>query len=323
MVKSLATRASVRLQAAFRPSTVKAYTAMFRTFMCFCVFVDLDVSHLDVDGILAYLECLNFNKVSVNMISNHLAAIKAKLIVLGLNPSPLDHRKVKYYIRALKLNRPISVTSHNIITVQRLLKIVYQCDYLYMGKVFKAVFLVAFFGFFMLSNLSPHSLTTFDFTRHFAGGDVFFEKNMVKILLKWSKTIQTRDQVKVISLPRLGSNPLCPYRALKFLFHWYNPCNNDPLFQFQYASGWKVLIDSKIRKTLSLINQKLGLAPHFFTFHAFRRSGASLAFNANVPIQEIQVQGTWMLDCVWRYIHDDPTRSSVVATTFQKMLKNS
>ena len=96
MVKSLATRASVRLQAAFRPSTVKAYTAMFRVFMCFCVFVDLDVNHLDVDGILAYLECLHFNKVSVNMISNHLAAIKAKFIVLGLNPSPLEKSSITF-----------------------------------------------------------------------------------------------------------------------------------------------------------------------------------------------------------------------------------
>ena len=120
--------------------------------MFLCVF-DLDVSNLDVGGTLAYLKCLNFNKVSVNMISNHLVAIKAKLIVLGLNPSPLDHRKVKYYIRALKLNRPISVTTHNIITVHMLLKIVYQCDYLYMGKVFKALFLVTFFGFFRLSNI--------------------------------------------------------------------------------------------------------------------------------------------------------------------------
>ena len=91
-------------------------------------------------------------------------------MVLGLNPSPLDHKKIKYYLRDLKLNRPISVTSHNIITVHMLLKIVYQCDYLYMGKVFKAVFLAAFFGFFRLSNLAPHSLTTFDFTRHVAGG---------------------------------------------------------------------------------------------------------------------------------------------------------
>ena len=120
---------------------------------------------------------------------------------------------------------------------------------------------------------------------------------MVKILVKWSKTIQTRDHIKVITLPRLVGNALCPYMALKALFKLYNPSQNAPLFQYKYSRDWKVLIDSKIRKVLSLINKKLHLSPHFFTFHAFRRSGASLAFNANVPIQEIKVQGTWTSDC--------------------------
>ena len=143
---------------------------------------------------------------------------------------------------------------------------------------------------------------------------------MVKILVKWSKTIQTRDHVKVISLPHLARNPVCPYVALKSLHKLYNPAANEPLFQYKYSVGWKVLIDSKVRKTLSLINKKLHLSPHFFTFHAFWHSGASLALNANIPLQEIKVQGTWTSDCVWRYIQDDPTRASEVATTFQKML---
>ena len=77
--------------------------------MCFCVFVNLNVVNLDVDGILAYMECLNANHVCVNMIANHLAKIKAKLVVLGLNPTPLDHKKIKYFkdLRSLKLNRSI------------------------------------------------------------------------------------------------------------------------------------------------------------------------------------------------------------------------
>ena len=101
--------------------------------------------NLNVSHILAFMECLNANQVSVNMISNYLAAVKAKLVLLGLNTSPLDDRKIKYSVRALKLNRPINVTVHNIISLDILLKIVHQCDYIYMGKVFKAVFLVAFF----------------------------------------------------------------------------------------------------------------------------------------------------------------------------------
>ena len=160
----------------------------------------------------------------------------------------------------------MSVTVHNIISLEMLLKIVHQCDYLYMGKVFKAIFLVAFFVFFRLSNLAPHSFSAFDFTRHLAGGDIFF-------LLKWSKTIQTRDHVKVISLPRLGSSPICPYRGLKSLYQLYNPSGNQPLFQYKYAMGWKVLIDSKIRKTLSLINKNIEPLTSFFhlpSFPAFR-----------------------------------------------------
>ena len=118
------------------------------------------------------------------------------------------------------------------------------------------------------------------------------KRTWFKFLVKWSKTIQTRDQVKVISLPSLGRNPICSYRALKLLYQLYNQSENQPLFQYKYVAGWMVLINSIIRKTLSLINQKLNLSPHFFTFHAFQHSGASLAFNANVPLQEIKVQGT-------------------------------
>ena len=95
--------------------------------MCFCIYLNVDVAKLDVDGILAFMECLHANQVSINMIVNYLSAIRAKLVVLGLNPSPLDDKKVKFYVRALKLNRPMSVTTHNTISLDMLLKIVHQC----------------------------------------------------------------------------------------------------------------------------------------------------------------------------------------------------
>ena len=67
---------------------------MFETFMCFCIYLNVDVCNLNVNHILAFMECLNTNQVSVNMISNYLAAIKTKLVVLHLNASPLDDRKI-------------------------------------------------------------------------------------------------------------------------------------------------------------------------------------------------------------------------------------
>ena len=309
-LKRLSTKANARLKGAFRPSTAKAYSVMFRTFVSFCVYMSIAVESVDVNGLLAFLECLN-NKTSVNMLANYLAAIRANFNVLGFNADILEDKRLKYYLKSIKLNRPVCVSTKNVISLEILHKIVHCCDTLYMGPIFKAVFLVAFFGFFRLSNLAPHSFSSFDVSWHLAAGDIFFSKKFVKILVKWTKTLQTHDQIK---------SRLCPYHALKAVLAMYNPSENEPLFQYKYACGWKPLTDSKIRKTLSLINVKLQFPPHSFTFHAFRRSGASLAFNANVPLQDIKVQGTWTSDCVWHYIQEDKTTQSLVSSTFQDML---
>ena len=153
---------------------------MFRTFVSFCVYMSIAVENIDVNGLLAFLECLKHNEVSVNMLANYLAAIKAKFNVLGLNASVLDDKRLKYYLRSIKLNRPVCLSTKNIISVETLLKIVHCCDTLYMGPIFKAVFLVAFFGFFRLSNIAPHSFSTFDISRHLAAGDIFFSKNFYR-----------------------------------------------------------------------------------------------------------------------------------------------
>ena len=83
------------------------------------------------------------------------------------------------------------------------------------------MFLTAFLSFFHLSNMVPHAIHQFDFSRHFTGADVFFQSKCVQLLLKWSKTIQSRDEVKLITFPKLGSSVICHYRVLKNLFILY------------------------------------------------------------------------------------------------------
>ena len=67
------------------------------------------------------------------------------------------------------------------------------------SQVYKAVILTGFFAFIRLSNLAPHSLTSFDPIRHLAGHDVFFTKKFVKLLIKWPTTLQTRDKVQCVT----------------------------------------------------------------------------------------------------------------------------
>ena len=129
------------------------------------------------------------------------------------------------------------------------------------AEVYKSV-LTAFFGFFWFSNLALHAISEFDSARHFTVGDVFFEENEVQLLVKWSKTIQYRDEYKLVALPKLGASPVCPSRALKNVMNLYNPGKISPLFQIKAAAGWQVLTDTRIRKNFAKINQTL-YRPHF------------------------------------------------------------
>ena len=149
--------------------------------------------------ILAFLECLVINSCSTSVIGNYVSAIKAHFVLHDLCFEVFHNPKLK----SLKINRPLSVKPHNIITKDRLAQISAACESITSGVVYRAVFLTAFFAFFRQSNLAPHALVDFDCSRHLTGEDIFFTKKFVKVLLKWTKTMQTRDKILCITLPKL------------------------------------------------------------------------------------------------------------------------
>ena len=147
--KGLTEQALSRLNSAFRPSTQAAYSSMFRVFVAFCCHMGILMSNVNVNVVLAFLECLNVNGVSPNMLSKHVSAIKAKFVIYGLPIKCLESKRIHYYVKSLKINRPLSITRGNIVSIEDLYSLVTYCDQLYMGQVFKALFLMAFSsGFF-------------------------------------------------------------------------------------------------------------------------------------------------------------------------------
>ena len=101
--------------------------------------------------------------------------------------------------------------------------------------------------------------------------------------------MQTRDKIQCITLPKLQNKLICPYIALKALFKLYTMSSDSSLFQISSSRGFITLTDSRVRKVLKSINVKLGLNPVFHTFHDFRRSGATFAYNSHIPIQDIKL----------------------------------
>ena len=316
----LSAKATSRLHDALRPKTKKAYSMMFRAFVAFCLIMNVQIVKVSVKVLLSFLECLVSNQCSVTMVANYVSAIKANLTLYHLEFSICDHPNVKYFIRSLRINRPLSVTYHNVIDIPMLKRISRMALTFKQGRIYKATFLTGFFAFLRLSNLFPHSLAAFDPSRHLTGSDLIFTKSFVKVVIKWSKTIQNRDSVQIITLPRLQDQDLCPRAALKYLKKYYSFNDHSPLFQSHGPAGWSPLIDSKVRKVLRTININLGLNPSHFTFHSFRRSGATFAFNSHVPIRSIQGHGTWTSDCVWRYIQADQSSGEHLASALAESI---
>ena len=54
----------------------------------------------------------------------------------------------------------------------------------------------------------------------------------------------------------------------------------------------------QIRSSLETVLTYLKLPPKFITFHSFRRSGVTLAFNNEVSLQNLKVHGGWRSDAI-------------------------
>ena len=171
-----------------------------------------------------------------------------------------------------------------------------------------------FFSFVRISNLVPHAISAYDPLKQLSRGDIIFAPPGIHMIIKWSKTLQSKDKIKILKVPSLGKSPLCPVSAIKKMLSITTGSSNSPLFKVKCYSKWVPLTDTRLRKTFSQILAKVHSSPPGVTFHSLHRSGATLAFNLNVPMQHIQSHGTWTSEAVWAYITQDHNASCFTPT---------
>ena len=140
---------------------------------------------------------------------------------LGLDVSAFFDPRVIVFTRALMRSRPLNPHIKAINGLPMLRKIITHCDRLYLGTVYKAAFLLSFFSFLRTSNLVPYCISSVDPLRQLARGDIIFAPPEA-LILKWSKTPQNWDKIKVLKIPSLNHPILCPVSALK------NPLKSTP-----------------------------------------------------------------------------------------------
>ena len=118
---------------------------MFWVFLAFVTFGKFKLISLSPDNILCFLEFLALNKVSSPGISNYISAVKIKLSMYGILVTSFSDSRLKYFNRSVARSANAKVTLKSIIDIPMLIKIAQATD----------------FSFLRISNLVPHSISTF------------------------------------------------------------------------------------------------------------------------------------------------------------------
>ena len=74
---------------------------------------NLKCKNVSVMNALLFLEYLARNSVSANMMSNYVSVIRARFVVLGLDFTIWEHPNIKYFLKAVKINRPLRIKKKN------------------------------------------------------------------------------------------------------------------------------------------------------------------------------------------------------------------
>lgn len=168
---------------------------------------------------------------------------------------------------------------------------------------FWAACLVAFFSFFRKSNLLVPSIEKFEPSKHLCAADVRLCDTGAIISVRWSKSIQFRQKILQVPLPRISGSPFCPSQALLLVLHNLpRQSIPSPLFCYASPSGPKPITHNAFVSHLRLCLSKIGLDPSKYSGHSFRRGGASFALQCGIPGEWIKLQGDWASDAYERYL---------------------
>ena len=235
-----------------------------------------------------------------------------------MDHSVLSHRSIYLLLRSFRINNTVPPIHKGIFDIPTLQKIITLCSISMDPKLFKAIFSTAFFGFLRISNIAPHSKANFSPSMHLLRQDVVFHPPGCHLRIKWSKTNQTRRNVHWLQLPYLNSHTdICPVRAIYALLKSRPLAKNAPLFADPTGTP---ILDTIIRDTLRKILQCIGIPTQGHSFHTFRRSGATWAFDNNVPLEHIMHHGSWHSEAIWNYLQQTSTATSQVPATFASTL---
>ena len=122
-----------------------------------------------------------------------MAALRVFHIVNNISTDSFKDERIKIFQKSLKIQAPLNPTRRFTINIEMLNEIIHQCQFLSFPVMFRPLYPLAFFSFLRMSNILPHSTTSFDETRQLARGDIILNPQRAVVIIKWSKTMHNRS----------------------------------------------------------------------------------------------------------------------------------
>ena len=164
-----------------------------------------------------------------------------------------------------------------------------------------ALFLVAFYSFLRKSNLVVNRTAQVS-PKVILRSDLRFDASFAYLTIRASKTIQFRERLFSLPLPRIPGSLLCTVAALVNHVRINQVHQDMPLFSVRPANSVSPITFAHVNSFLARVIKSVGLDSTCYSPHSFRRGGATFAFEAHVPSELIKAQGDWRSDCYFIYV---------------------
>ena len=239
--------------------------------------------------ILLFISFLSVKNFAPSTINSHIAALSFVHNVNGWG-NPTDSflvRKVKEGCRRSNRRSDERLPITPVILEQLIRVLPAICKSGYECQLFKAAFLLAFFGFLRVGELASTRNNT-DLNRLISVNDVSISGSSLELRIRFSKTDQ-RGHSYCIYIEGSRNQELCPVNALS-IYLKSRPSKGGPLFI--HFNG-QVISSYQFTHVLKEGIKVLGLCPNSFGSHSFRIGAATSVAINGFPEETIKSLGRW------------------------------
>ena len=288
---------------AFAKGTYDNLKVQWKAYLLFCAFYTFHPFDALAPNLCYFAQFLSRTFKSVNSIKNYLNGVRILFLLQGINTDIFSSFELKLTLRGLKRKlqhlpkQALPITLDILSKFHKFLDLNSKND-----STFWCICLFAFFLLARKSNLVPVSSKVFSKDKQLCRSDIEVHKSYLLVRFKWSKTIQYGDRQLFLPLIGINSSIFCPVTAYKQMCILTPASGDSPAFLFRSKKNLVAFSYYQFEKKLKDMIRIIGLDPSLYSSHSFRRGGASLAAQAGISSEFIQIMGDWKSDAYKQYI---------------------